>query len=443
MRTLVPMPSLRGRALGLAPRTAEALTWRHAVLLLASMLAATATSSIVMGAAFLLPCLHTQRGLSLAHAGAIVAMPQVGILCALLPWGWVVDRTGERAVLLVGLILTGLATAAAGLADSLTGLGALLFAAGAAAASTNVASGRVVVGWFPPARRGLAMGIRQMSTPLGAALAAMTIPPLARESGIAAALAVPALACALATVLVAGAVADPARPPRGTAAPHLTANPYAGEGYLWRIHGTSVLLVVPQAVMSAFMLVWLMTAHGWAAGAAGLAVTVGQLLGAGGRIAVGAWSDRVGSRMRPLRAVAIAAAVAAAMLAVTDALPGPGRAAAVVLAIALTVISVADNGLAFTAVAERAGPFWSGRALSVQNTSQYIAMAATAPTVGWLVENHGYPFTFALTALVAALAVPLVPRRDRPTDEETAREGTVGDGAARDASAPAGTARRR
>jgi sugar phosphate permease len=38
---------------------------------------------------------------------------------------------------------------------------------GAAAASTNAASGRVVAGWFTRSRRGLAMGIRQMAQPLG------------------------------------------------------------------------------------------------------------------------------------------------------------------------------------------------------------------------------------------------------------------------------------
>jgi sugar phosphate permease len=39
-----------------------------------------------------------------------------------------------------------------------------------AAASSNSASGRLVVGWFPPERRGLAMGIRQTAQPLGVGL---------------------------------------------------------------------------------------------------------------------------------------------------------------------------------------------------------------------------------------------------------------------------------
>ena len=41
----------------------------------------------------------------------------------------------------------------------------LLFLGGMAAASSNSASGRLVVGWFPAERRGLAMGIRQTAQP--------------------------------------------------------------------------------------------------------------------------------------------------------------------------------------------------------------------------------------------------------------------------------------
>ena len=49
-----------------------------------------------------------------------------------------------------------------------------------AAASVNAASGRVVMGWFPAHERGLAMGTRQTAQPLGVALAALGLPPLAR-----------------------------------------------------------------------------------------------------------------------------------------------------------------------------------------------------------------------------------------------------------------------
>ena len=54
-------------------------------------------------------------------------------------------------------------------------------------------------------------------------------------------------------------------------------------------------------------------------------------------------------------------------------------------------MTVADNGLAFTAVAERAGPFWSGRALGMQNTAQFLAAAAVPPLAGLTVTGLGYP----------------------------------------------------
>ncbi len=397
-----------------APRTADAVTWRHWVLLAASLWTTAAGSTIVMGAAFLLPTLHTDLGLSLAHAGLVVAMPQVGILTALIAWGYVVDRVGERFVLVAGLTVTTAAVAGAMVSGSLWLIAAFFFLAGGGAASTNSASGRVVVGWFPAHRRGLAMGVRQMSTPLGAAIGAMTMPVLAQRHGLAAALAVPALACAVGIVTTLLLVADPDRPARtARGADGLAANPYVGVDYLWRIHGVSLLLVIPQTLMSAFTLVWLMAGHGWSAAAAGAVVTVGQLLGAAGRIVAGAWSDRLGSRMRPLRIVAIAAALTAVALAVSEGMGAYGLAVAVAIAIALTVVSVADNGLAFTAVAEYAGPFWSGRALGMQNTSQFIAMATVTPAFGYLIERAGYAWAFAATALVAAVAVPLVPRADR------------------------------
>ena len=62
--------------------------------------------------------------------------------------------------------------------------------------------------------------------------------------------------------------------------------------------------------------------------------------------------------MRPLRWVALAAAAAMAALGLSAGLDLP---LAVGLMVVATVLTVADNGLAFTAVAERAGPFWSGR----------------------------------------------------------------------------------
>jgi MFS family permease len=302
----------------------------------------------------------------------------------------------------------------AGLAAALTSGTALLVVtlalAGAAAASTNSASGRVVVGWFPPERRGLAMGIRQMAQPSGVGIAALTIAVVAEHAGVHAALWVPTLACALGAGLVAAVVVDPPRPPERerTAA----ANPYRGDRFLTRVHGVSVLLVVPQFLVWTFALVWLVQDRHWNPAAAGAVVAVAQVAGALGRIAVGHLSDLVGGRMRPLRWVALAAAATMALLGLAAALD---LGVAVLLVVVATLVTVADNGLAFTAVAERAGPFWSGRALGIQNTAQFLTASLVPPLAGFTVAHLGYAATFGLAALFPVLAAPLVPVAEERT----------------------------
>lgn len=362
--------------------------------------------------AFLIPTLTTQTGMSLPQAGLIAAAPTVGFLFTLFAWGIVVDRIGERRVLAIGLTATALAAAAAATSSSYVALGIFLLLGGMAASSANAASGRVVVGWFPAHRRGFAMGVRQMALPLGVAVAALTVPGLAAAHGIGWALAVPAAICAVAALACLLFVIDPPRPSRAAAAEQgLLDNPYRDQAVLWRIHGVSMLLVVPQYLVWTFALVWLMTDRHWSAASAGILITLTQLLGAAGRIAAGFWSDRVGSRMGPLRQVAAAAAVAMFALAVTDWLDSPVSVALLVVA---SVITVADNGLAFTAVAEISGPYWSGRALGAQNTSQYLAASLVPPVFGALIAALGFPAAFALAALCPAVAVPLVPADHPP-----------------------------
>ena len=370
----------------------------------ASVAAQAGASVAINGPAFLIPSLQQSRGLSLAQAGTVAAMPIAGVMVTLFLWGLAVDRVGERAVLLAGLTGTAILSTVATTVERTVPLCVVLFVMGMFAACTGSASGRIVVGWFPPERRGLAMGIRQMAQPLGVAVAAATIAVTADRAGVQAALWIPVAAVTLALGAVFLIVLDPPRP---TATPALTANPYRADGFLMRVHGVSVLLVVPQFLVWTFSLTWLVNERHWSAAAAGALVAVTHVLGALGRIAVGQLSDMVGSRVRPLRWVAVLAGVTMAMLGLTEPL-----AIAVVLMVVASTVTVADNGLAFTSVAERAGSYWSGRALGVQNTAQYLTAAAAAPVAGLAISQWGYAVAFGLTALFPVVAVALVPRED-------------------------------
>jgi MFS family permease len=373
--------------------------------------AQTAGTVFVSTPAFLIPLLHEQRSLSLAQAGLVASAPLVGLVLSLIAWGALADRRGERLVIASGLALTAVATVGAMFSTGYVALGLFFVLGGVGAASTNAASGRVVVGWFAKDRRGLAMGVRQIAQPLGTTLAAVIV-PTAAESGIDAALAVPLIAVAPLAVICAIGIRNPPRP---ASAPALaTANPYRGSGFLWRIHLVSVLLVVPQYTLALFGLLWLIAGQGWDPIGAGLVIGAAQFVGALGRIGAGVLSDRIGSRVRPLRWISLAAA--ASMLALAVAAATHWTLAPLVLVVA-TTISVADNGLAFTSVAEVAGPVWAGRALGVQNTGQFVAAAAVGPVVGVLITVLGYPLAFAASAVAPVLATPLIPdaraERDR------------------------------
>ena len=360
----------------------------------------------INGVAFMIPRLHTEYGLSLARSGLISAMPSFGAVLTLILWGYLVDRVGERRVLALGSALTATAAGAAAMSHSLVSTSAFLFLGGMAAASSNSASGRLVVGWFEPRQRGLAMGIRQTAQPLGVGVGALVIPGLAQNHGLPVALGFPAIVCAIAAVVCAVAVQDPPRPARHEAPSEQLANPYRGSTLLVRIHIVSLLLVIPQAVVWTFALVWLMLDRGWSAGSAGALITVAQVLAALGRVTVGRWSDRIGSRLQPIRLIGAAAVAAMLLLALTDSL---GSTWSVAMLIVASVVTVCDNGLAFTAIAEFAGPFWSGRALGTQNTSQFLMAGLAPPLFGALIGAAGYPAAFVVCALLALVAIPLVP----------------------------------
>lgn len=388
-------------------------TTSRAWIVLALGVAAQAAGTLVVSApALLIPYLHA-HGTSLTLAGLLAAAPTFGMVLTLIAWGAVTDRVGERVVIAGGLVLTTLAVVGAwAAAEDTVLLGLAFLAAGMTSASTNAASGRVVVGWFPKERRGLAMGIRQMSQPLGVTIAAVTVPQIAEADGIRAALVLPMVLCAVLAACCAVGIVNPPRPARTDAPADQVVNPYRANGFLWRIHAVSVLLVVPQFTLSTYGLVWLV-GLGWSTPAAGLLVGASQFVGAVGRILVGAWSDRAGSRVGPLRIVAVSAAVVMGLMALVDA---THLAAAAVFLVIATSVTVADNGLAYTSVAEAAGPFWSGRALGAQNTGQFIAASAVGPGVGALVGAIGFAASFSIVGILPLLALPLVPRRDRSHD---------------------------
>jgi MFS family permease len=135
-------------------------------------------------------------------------------------------------------------------------------------------------------------------------------------------------------------------------------------------------------------------------------MALGQLLGALARVAVGVWSDRVGSRLRPMRQLALLTGGIVGATALATAFPSPLTPVLLVAAIAVTS---STNGLSFTSTAEHAGPAWAGRALGVHNTGQNLTAALVPPLMAALISATAYWPGFLLAALATCASAGLIP----------------------------------
>ncbi|WP_240372014.1 MFS transporter [Brevibacterium zhoupengii] len=393
------------------------------VILVVGVLSQMAATIAITGPAFLIPYMHSDLGYTLTQAGTVAAAPSFGLILTLIAWGAFADRFGERLAMTLGIALTALASGVAvALVGSPVWMVLIIAASGAAAASVNSASGRVVMRWFPRHRRGLAMGIRQMSQPLGTSVAALSVPPIAAAGGFSAYLWFVVIVTGVMAVICFGLVKDPHRA-EAAPSPVLTTtgdgqpgptsatdNPYRMDSFLWRIHAVSALLVIPQFAFSTYGLIWLIANQHISVGIAGGIVAASQIVGAIGRLIVGGLSDRLGSRVGLMRVVAIAAVVFVAAIALISLTPMP--IVATVVFILASTISVADNGLAFASVAEAAGPHWSGKAMGTQNTGQFVMSALLGPGFGALITIFGYPLSFAFVAIAPLLSLGIIPKQD-------------------------------
>ncbi|MEW9556180.1 MFS transporter [Nonomuraea sp. NPDC050783] len=361
----------------------------------------------LFGLPLVMPEIQRHFGVSLPVAGVIANAPAFGILAALVAWGALADRHGERLILGAGVGLAAVLFAAVALVERAWAVVALLALAGAAGSAAMVGGGRIVLRWFRPPERGVAMGLRQVSFTLGMAVGAFVLPPVAGACGLPGVLLVCAGASLLAAVLAALFLAEPPHEPAGSGGAAGGGSPYRQRA-LWRVHATSALHVVPQIVVSTYGVTCLVELYRWDAVAAGRLFGAAAIGGAAVRIAAGRWSDRSGLRMRPLLLITFANLAVLALLVagtLTRTWLGPAM-----LALA-AVMTVAGNGLAYLAAGELAGPAWAGRVLGTHNTLQNTVSLAATPLAGVLMERAGFWAGFAAGLACAILSVPVVPWR--------------------------------
>lgn len=356
---------------------------------------------MIVGLPVLAPALRDAHSLSLLQVGVVLDSLWIGTLLTLLPWGVLADRIGERLVLATGLVLCAAALVGAGRAGGFGTLILLVGLAGAAGASVNAASGRAVMQWFPASERGFALGVRQTAIPVGGLISALVLPAVSLRAAfvVLAALCVAGAVLGLAVIREhEGSAEDDVLEPRGLGAT-------LRDHRLWLLCAGSSLYLVAQLAITGFLVLFLHDERGLSdAEAAGVLAGV-QVLAAALRIGGGRWSDRLGSRLGPLRWVGIGSAITLAVAVALLSAPLAVLIAAFVLAGGL---SMAWNGLSFTAAAEIAGRSRSGAALGMQQTALAAAGAVVPPAFAAVVAASSWRVGFAVAAVFPLAGVQLL-----------------------------------
>jgi MFS family permease len=356
------------------------------------------------GLAAAAPIVRDDLGLTTAQLGLLLAAPPIGLMLGTFGWGVLADRTSERRVLVGAFVAFAVATYGAAHAYERVDVAATMLAlllAGAFGSAAHSAGGRAISAAFPPGRHGLVLSIRHTAIPVGAAIGGVALPMLAPRIGIDGVLRIGAACGLVAAVILAwwipssrGAVARAARALDVPGISPLRLRP------MWLLAGGAGSLAFVQLGIGSYLTVQLVDEAGMRVAVAAGVFTVAQLLGAGGRILLGVWSDRSGERVRVLVAVAAGAAV----LVLASLIAGDPLVSGMLQAAALVVVT-SCNGVVVAVAASLAPAGRTGATLGMQTTVNAFACSIAPILLGIVASRSGW--TAFAWVLVAVLAMSL------------------------------------
>lgn len=375
---------------------------RRLLLLAASSQASISVASWGLGA--LGPEFRQEFGLSAAALGALLAAGFIGNAVILIPAGTLVDRIGPRRPLIVGGVLSGAALVAAGLAPSPLLVGGGLFLFGVVAAFVSVAGTVSIFHGFDADRRGMALGVRQMSVSAGGLVAAGLLPGLAAIGGVRLALiGAGVLAAIFATWFGLASAGGALHAPRAGGRIDLAG--LFGTPGIWRVVAIAAVHVTALTAALNFSVPAIREGGASApVGAALFAVISGSAMIARllwGRVAD--WGD--GTRRRAtLRDVGVVT-VAGALLYWAAGPAGPGAQLPAMFVFAFGAMGA--NGLLYLLAGELTGPARAGQAVGLVSMVLFGWSAVMSPLLGRIADVAGFDALWPLCAGLGCLSVAL------------------------------------
>jgi predicted MFS family arabinose efflux permease len=347
------------------------------------------------------PLLMAQFAIGRAEVGLVQTSVYLSATWSALAGGRLADRVGERSALIVAGLITGCGALGAGFAGPFWAFLAAAFVMGLGTGVQNPAGSAAVMRWFPPRRRGFAMGIRQTGVPVGGVLAATVWPWVATAWGWRASYSLAGLMALVGTALLAVSYFDPKREV-GAGAAIRSMPDLMRDRRLWLLALTYNGQIVAQYSVTVYLVLFLHERFGLSVIAASGLLALVNVVAIGGRMGWGLASDALfGGARRPVLLIIIVLTFVGMLMAA--ALPADAPlGAAVALAALLGLSAFSWTGIYGTLAIELAGSASAASAVAWVHLLGGVGSLGGAPLFGFLVDRTG---SYRVAWLAAALAV--------------------------------------
>jgi len=381
------------------------------VVLFLATLAQSSVSVLSQSTAPIAPYVQEAFSLSRSQLGFLNIALASGSYLTLIPSGRLIDRLGERTMLLASGLIAGTFAVAMLTAGSFPMTLAIIALMSIGTVISTPAGTKAVMGWFPPRLRGTAMSIRQIGIPVGGMIASLLLPSLALLAGWRAAIAIGGAFAIAGSVICTLFYRDPpdAAPRAAVSRDVVGFRAVATERNLWLISLYGIAMIAAQFTFSLYLVVFAHEQLGLSTVASGALLALSQGVAIGSRIGWGLLSDRAfrGDRQAPLALIAAIAGLGSIAMSFLHA--GVPLWTVLAGAACLGASALGWQGIYVTAISELVGQRAAGTALGLSLTVAQLGQLIAPPLFGYLADRSGsyQPSWLALGVFILVASLPI------------------------------------